>query len=162
MPELERGLKCLINSGYDLFIVTNQAGIARGYYSEETFHKFMVHILSKLEEKGIKISGYEYCPHHEDGIVDQYKKKCTCRKPNAEMIKRILVKQGVAGKDCIIIGDKLSDLIAGQRAGIKSKYLLKDVSKIDELKDQCENMNFYHVKNWVQFSLNIASLKIIS
>ena len=59
-------LKFLQNKGYKLFIVTNQSGIARGYYSEDDFHKLMNHMINELKKKDIEIMDYTHCPHHPD------------------------------------------------------------------------------------------------
>ena len=76
-------LKSLNSLGYSI-IVTNQAGIARGYYDEADFHKLMEKVILELKQCGVDILDYYYCPHHVDGIIEKYKVACNCRKPKPE------------------------------------------------------------------------------
>ena len=151
---LEYGLKKLSSDGFKLFIVTNQSGIARGYYTETHFHEFMKVMLEKLKMKGIEISGYEYCPHHRDGAVPKYTKICGCRKPKPGMLERILLREGVEAKDCIIIGDNITDIIAGKSAGIKNRIL------INKEKKESDDKLCYHVENWNKLYTYLETLEL--
>ena len=114
-------LDLLQKKGYKLFIVTNQSGIARGYYSEDDFHKLMNHIINELKKKDIEIMDYTHCPHHPD-ITGE----CECRKPNPGMILNLAKKYDINLKNSIMIGDKQSDIQAAKNAGINKNYLVKD------------------------------------
>src|SRR3989338_7826768 len=76
-PDVMAALKLL--KGFNLFIITNQSGIGRGFYTEEDFHKFNDHLISKLTKEGIEIKETFYCPHHPD-------EECSCRKPGTKFI----------------------------------------------------------------------------
>ena len=114
-------LKFLQNKGYKLFIVTNQSGISRGYYNENDFHKLMKWMINELKKENIKIKDYEFCPHHPE-ITGE----CECRKPNPGMILNLAKKYDIDLKNSIMIGDNLSDIKAGENAGIKKNYLINE------------------------------------
>ena len=114
-------LKLLQEKGYKLFIVTNQSGIARGYYTETDFHNLMEYMINELKKRNIEITDYAYCPHHPD-ITGE----CECRKPNPGMILNLAKKYNIDLANSIMIGDKQSDIKAGENAGIKKNYLVKE------------------------------------
>lgn len=106
--------------GYELFIVTNQSGIARGYYTEADFLRLMNWLIRTLKEKGIVIRDFAYCPHYPkiDG-------ECRCRKPAPGMIVDLAEKYAIDIEASIVIGDKMSDIEAGERAGIRTNILVE-------------------------------------
>ena len=106
---------------YKIFIVTNQSGIARGYYSEKDFHKLMGWVKEEFYKNGIEITDINFCPHHPD-ITGS----CECRKPNAGMILDLAKRYNIDLKNSIMIGDKRSDIEAANKAGITKTYLVKD------------------------------------
>jgi len=117
-------LKFLQDKGYKLFIVTNQSGIARGFYNEKEFHNLMEYMINKLKKRDIEISDYEFCPHHPE-ITGE----CECRKPKPGMILNLAKKYNIDLKESIMIGDSLSDIKAAENAGIKKTFLVKDSLK---------------------------------
>ena len=130
-----------LKKGYIIVIVTNQAGIAKGHYTEEdviSLHKWMD---SKFREKGIEIAGFYYCPYHVDGTVDRYKKDSDCRKPKPGMFLQASKDLGIDIKHSIMVGDKVTDRIELKELKsviIKSPYTgsnydvesLKDIEKL--------------------------------
>ncbi|MEM7183091.1 MAG: HAD family hydrolase [Spirochaetota bacterium] len=115
--------------GFKIFVVTNQAGIARGYYTEKQFHQLTQWMLEKFLEKNINIEKVYYCPYHEKGQVAQYKKKSEFRKPAPGMLLNAQKEFGVDFERSVLIGDKSSDIQAGQAAGVKNTFLIS--SKTD-------------------------------
>ena len=113
-------LKNLQLLGYKLFIITNQSGIARGYYTEDDFHKLNDFMLNEFKKNGINIEKVKYCPHHILGIIEKYSVNCNCRKPNSGMIEDILKEYNIDIKSSFMIGDKESDIIAGKNVGLKT------------------------------------------
>jgi len=114
-------LKLLQDLGYTLFVITNQSGIARGYYSKEDFLKLSKWMIDELKKRKIFIKDIEYCPHHP-----KITGECECRKPKPGMILNLAKKYNIILEDSILIGDKLSDIEAGKNAGIKKLYLIED------------------------------------
>jgi len=112
-------LEILQNMGFVLFVVTNQSGIARGYYSLEDFLNLSEYMLSELKNRGVEIKEIAYCPHHPD-ITGE----CECRKPKPGMILDLASRYGIDLKSSILIGDKQSDIDAGKNAGLGKTYLV--------------------------------------
>lgn len=119
-PNVFEALRRLQNAGYKLFIVTNQSGIAVGYYTEDDFLKLTEYMLDKFEKEGIKIEKVYYCPHHENGIVEGYSIKCDCRKPESGMIRQAIEEFDVDPSQSFLIGDKENDILAAHKEGIKA------------------------------------------
>lgn len=104
--------KSFNDSGYQIFIITNQSGIGRGLYTENDFHKLMRWMIERFEEKGCKISGYYFCPHLPDD-------ECECRKPKPGMLLQAAKDYNINLAESVFIGDKDTDFMAAQVAGIK-------------------------------------------
>ena len=138
-------LKTFKNLGYILIVISNQSGIARGYFTEEDLNIFNNNMNEILKRNGIEIIEFYCCPHHPDGI-GEYKKVCECRKPNNKMIEDAIKKYNIAREKSYMIGDKTSDIGAGLKSNlktvlVKTGYGLKDMEKIDKNETLvCENL----------------------
>ena len=111
-------------NGYLVFVITNQAGIGRGYFAESDFHLYMQWMLSVFKNKGCVIDGYYYCPHHPIYGLGTYRVECDCRKPKPAQIKRAAEEHSISLEHSVLIGDKYSDLEAGRTAGIRDLFLV--------------------------------------
>ena len=112
-------LQHLLSLDYLLFVVTNQSGIGRGYYSEDDFKKLTSWMLKEFMHRGIKITKVYYCPHDpNDG--------CECRKPKTAMFERAKKEFGIDMQNSWMIGDKLSDIEAGKNAGILNTVFINN------------------------------------
>jgi D-glycero-D-manno-heptose 1,7-bisphosphate phosphatase len=109
---------------YLLVVVTNQAGIARGYYSESDFNDLTDWMMGKFEENGVRIRRLYYCPYHPVFGVGKYKHDSPDRKPNPGMLLRAQSDLDLDLGASILIGDKLSDIQAGCAAGVGTQILL--------------------------------------
>ena len=114
-------LGLLQDLGYELFIVTNQSGIARGYYSENDFLKLMDLVKNELKKRNIEIKDIAFCPHHPD-ITGE----CDCRKPKPGMILDLAKKHNINLSNSIMIGDSNSDIKACENAGLFKCYKVED------------------------------------
>jgi D-glycero-D-manno-heptose 1,7-bisphosphate phosphatase len=103
---------------YLILVITNQAGIAKGIYTEADFLKLTDWMIGQFNNKGITISKVYHCPHHPD-ITGP----CQCRKPNPGMILQAIKEFDLNISECVLIGDKESDLEAGRRAGIPERNM---------------------------------------
>lgn len=126
----------LREDGYLIFIITNQAGVAKGLYTQEDVNALHAFMLNKLTDI-THIDGIYYCPFHEDAVIPEYKKYSPDRKPGDGMIQRALRDMKEKGieidlKSSILFGDKLSDIEAGKKAGIGTTVLVRSGHKIDE------------------------------
>lgn len=111
-------------SGYCLIIVTNQSGIARGYYTEKQFHDLMSWVVNEFAKRDITITDVFYCPHHAVHGTGIYRIECTCRKPKPQMLIEAAKKHNLHLSESILVGDKSSDIKAGQAAHLKTTALV--------------------------------------
>jgi len=127
-PDVIEGLK-LLQKEYLFFIITNQPGIARGFYTVEQFHEFNNHLLSILKNEGIEITETCFCTHF---------KGCDCRKPSTRFVEDLVAKYSLNLADSWVIGDHPSDVEMGLNAGCRTAYLMTGHGEkhFQELKDR--------------------------
>lgn len=115
-------VKLFVDAGYLIFVVTNQSGIGRGYYSEEDFTVLTDWMIEAFKTKELKIEKVYYCPHSPE-------EKCHCRKPETGMIEQALEDYPVDLADSWLIGDKQSDIDLAMNASIRSSIYIgnKDI-----------------------------------
>ena len=116
-------LRILSQKGYMIFIITNQSGIARKYYSEQKYHKLTNYYKKILENLGIRIQDIYHCPHHPEFSKPPFD-KCFCRKPKPGLFLKIKNKYRINMQESLSIGDSSRDLEAAFYAGIKERYLI--------------------------------------
>lgn len=124
-----------VQKGYGLVVVTNQAGIARGLYTEEQFASYTEWMLQQFSMQGVDILRVYYCPHHPTAGEGLYRVDCECRKPCPGMILAAAEDLGVDLALSMMIGDKASDMQAAQAAGIGKRILLDDGRELSSLQD---------------------------
>jgi D-glycero-D-manno-heptose 1,7-bisphosphate phosphatase len=107
------------DAGYIILVITNQAGIAKGLYTEADFLHLTEWMIDQFHNRGIVISKVYYCPHHPDITGD-----CECRKPRPGMILQAIEDFSLNISECVLIGDNESDIAAGRNAGIPESNLL--------------------------------------
>lgn len=110
LPGVINGLHLLQEAGFMLVIITNQSGIARGYYTENDFHVLNDWMINQLKKNDVHIAKVYYCPHLPDAPVKHYAKDCNCRKPHIGMFLRAIEELGIDVDKSYAIGDKLRDL----------------------------------------------------
>jgi len=116
LPNVVEALKLLTNK-FKLFIITNQSGIGRGYYTKKDFHKFNNKLTEELKKENIIIEKTYYCLHEPE-------EKCDCRKPRVKFIKQAEEKFNIDLKNSFVIGDHPHDIELGKNANCKTIYLL--------------------------------------
>ena len=104
--------------GYLVIVVTNQAGIAKGKYTEEDYFKFRDYVHAEFVKRGCPIDAEYYCPYHTDAVIEKYCKDSEDRKPNPGMILKAQKDFDIDLSQSILIGDKQSDIEAGKRANV--------------------------------------------
>ena len=128
------GLKKLKKLGYRFLIITNQAGIARRYYTEEDYLKLEKFIMDDLKNKGIEIEKTYYCPHHPEG-KGIYRKECECRKPGVGNFLKAINEFSIDVENSFMVGDRITDLIPAEKLGfktviVKTGYGMENIFKL--------------------------------
>ncbi len=118
LPGVGEALKSLKDAGFKLVVVTNQAGVARGYYSCDEVEPLHGYLNQRLDEWGARIDRFFYCPHHPEYGVGIYKRNCRCRKPGTGMFEMAEEWFAVDKSHSYMIGDKIIDVLAGVNYGI--------------------------------------------
>jgi D-glycero-D-manno-heptose 1,7-bisphosphate phosphatase len=122
LPSVFDALKRLSKTDFKLIIITNQSGIARGYYSHADVKRLHNWLLSEFRKKGIRIDAVYFCPHHPD-------EKCNCRKPGIAMFEMAAKDFGLSLAKSWMIGDSSTDIIAGRSANTKTVKIGKPMDK---------------------------------
>ena len=126
IPGVLGACRSLYVAGYKLIVVTNQAGIAHGYYDEQSFAEITGWMRERFREAGAPLTGVYYCPHHPNGRIARYSRECGCRKPAPGMIVQAVHEHQIDLANSFFVGDKASDLEAAERAGISARYLVRN------------------------------------
>lgn len=114
------GLRRLQDQGYLLIVISNQAGVAKGFFEERQLIKVAQRLKQLLNEQQIRLDGFYYCPHHPDGTVKEYAMNCICRKPGTGMILNAAKEWNIDLNASWMIGDILNDVEAGNTSGCKT------------------------------------------
>jgi histidinol-phosphate phosphatase family protein len=118
IPGAAESLRRLARGGYLIAVVSNQAGLARGKFSREQMDAVHRAFVEHFRARGVAFDSVEYCPHHPEGVVEEYRERCGCRKPGTGMADRILARLSVpASCSRWMVGDKMSDMLMGKGLG---------------------------------------------
>jgi D-glycero-D-manno-heptose 1,7-bisphosphate phosphatase len=124
IPEIFGIIKKYQDQGFLIFVVSNQAGIARKFYTEADVIKLNNWMVEEFKKKGIIITDVYYCPHHPD-----FTGECECRKPKPGMLMKAIGKYNIDPSESVLIGDKESDIQAGENAHIGKNIYIQDLLK---------------------------------
>jgi D-glycero-D-manno-heptose 1,7-bisphosphate phosphatase len=124
IPGSVDSLKALCEWGYRIVVVTNQGGVARGLYPERDFLRLNRHMLQLFAEHGVSVAEVCFCPHHPEGTMPEYAKRCAARKPGTDMLSGAAKRLNANMARSILIGDKPSDTEAGVAAGVGANFLI--------------------------------------
>ncbi|MFK5985134.1 MAG: D-glycero-beta-D-manno-heptose 1,7-bisphosphate 7-phosphatase [Pseudomonadota bacterium] len=137
--------------GYQIVIITNQSGIARGYYTPADFEILNQWMLEQFKNKGIDIKDVYYCPHHAEKGIAQYKIKCDCRKPQPGMLLQAAKEHNIDLPKSILIGDNISDIKAGKAAGLVKNFLVSTGKQVIIDKEQLADKQFDSLNSIVKY-----------
>ena len=121
----KKAIKFLKLKKYKIIIVTNQSGIARGYFSLRDVYKLHNYLKLELKKFGVKIDKIYFCPFHKDGIIKKYSKNSDLRKPNIGMFKKAKKFYNIDKKNSFMVGDQNTDMQFAKKAGVKG-YLFNE------------------------------------
>jgi D-glycero-D-manno-heptose 1,7-bisphosphate phosphatase len=119
LPGVAPAPRRLADAGVLLCVVTNQSGVARGLFSEETLHRIHERLGALLAAEGVHLDSIGYCPHHPDEGVAPYRRRCRCRKPQPGLLEDAAQRFGVDLARSFTVGDSLRDLKAGVALGVR-------------------------------------------
>ncbi|MCI5567871.1 MAG: D-glycero-beta-D-manno-heptose 1,7-bisphosphate 7-phosphatase [Veillonellaceae bacterium] len=119
MPDAAEAIRYCHDKGYLVIVVTNQSGVARGYYTEDDVHALHEYMNDELQRLGTSIDAFYYCPHHPEAKIEKYRIDCDCRKPKPGMVLKACHDFGIDMSKSYMIGDKKRDVECGERAGVR-------------------------------------------
>lgn len=117
-PEAREAIKYVNDKGFLAILITNQSGVARGYYPEHAVRDLYGWMNGELAKIGAHLDALYYCPHHPEARLPQYRKTCTCRKPATGLIDAACARFSIDRSKSYFVGDSDSDMLCAQNAGL--------------------------------------------
>ena len=137
IPGAAQAIRIFHDCGFKVVVVTNQSGVARGYFSEEVLVQIHHHLSAMLRQEKAVIDAFYYCPHHPEEGFPPYRKACSCRKPKAGMLLQAACDLHLDLSRSYMVGDKMQDVEAGKNAGVKSILVKTGYGRFADGKDSC-------------------------
>ncbi len=125
-------IRALNRAGIRVVVVTNQSGIARGFFTEQALDQVHRRISDALAAGGASIDAYYYCPHHPDGTIAEYARACDCRKPGRGLVDRAVAELGVDPHRSVTVGDRWLDVALAREIGAKGVLVRTGYGAIEE------------------------------
>lgn len=151
IPGSAEAIKLLNGNDFLVIVVTNQSGVAKGYFTEMDVTLFNESMEEKLREYGSYIDAIYYCPHHIEAKIEKYKINCDCRKPKPGMLKEAEKRFDIDLRQSFIIGDRLSDIDAGKCIGCKAIMVLTGYGRGEPKDDRIDHItqNLYDAVKYI-------------
>ncbi len=156
LPGVVEALRLLRSAGYALVVVTNQSGIARGYYTEADYQALTAHLRATMSDAGCELAGIYHCPHHPSGTVASLAIECECRKPQPGMLLQSARDLGISLSDSFMVGDKLADAQAARAAGVGRVYLVRSGHALESGSDELADATFDDLAQCARHVVDIA------
>lgn len=119
-PGAAEAVQRLAAARFRIAVVSNQSAVARGFCSEADVARAGLHLAKMLAALGVPLAGFYFCPHHPEGAVARYRRRCGCRKPQPGLLRRAALDLGLDLRRTWFVGDILDDVEAGRRAGCRT------------------------------------------
>ncbi|UOD35865.1 D-glycero-beta-D-manno-heptose 1,7-bisphosphate 7-phosphatase [Deferribacteraceae bacterium V6Fe1] len=158
-PFASQAIKLLRDNGYLVVVITNQAGIARGIFTESFLEKIHNKMRKILQENGTDVDGIFYCPHYKGSKIPEYNVDCECRKPKTKMIDDAINALPVDRDNMYMIGDKYTDIQMGINAGCKT-IMVKTGYGAGEIENDCHKWT--KKPDFIADNLLLAALAILN
>lgn len=133
LPGSKEAIKFCNDNGYYVFVVTNQSGIARGYYHEADVLALHKHMNQELAAIGAHIDAFYYCPHHETAEVEQYRMACACRKPEPGLLLQAMQEWEIDVERSLLLGDKERDVQAAEKSAVRGFLTQPEENLLEQL-----------------------------
>ncbi len=135
-PHVGKAIKLLNQMAYKVIVISNQPGIAKNHFNLNTLRKMDAKMKTELRAQGASVDGIYYCPHHPDGENSEYRVICPCRKPEPGLLLQAAKDYGLDLVRCYMVGDSLTDVQAGRKAGCKTILIGKMKCELCHLMDE--------------------------
>lgn len=119
LPEAREAIKYVNEHGYLAILITNQSGVARGYYPESDVVQVYDWMNAQLAVIGAHLDDMRYCPHHPEAVLPEYRQACNCRKPKTGMLDAMCDKYQLVRAQCYMVGDSVKDMECAANAGVQ-------------------------------------------
>ncbi|MGQ9645861.1 MAG: D-glycero-alpha-D-manno-heptose-1,7-bisphosphate 7-phosphatase [Thermodesulfobacteriota bacterium] len=129
LPRVGEAIRLLNEHGFKAVVITNQSGVARGYFPESLIHSVHQKMEDLLREEGARLDGIYYCPHHPDAGFPPYRQRCRCRKPETGLVEIAIKELDIDCAKSYGIGDRGADLEFSRRIGAKGILVLTGYGK---------------------------------
>ena len=129
-------IRALNRAGLAVVVVTNQSGIARGLFTEAFVEEMHRHLSARLAAGGARIDAYYYCPHHPDGVVEAYRRRCDCRKPASGLVDRAVRDLDLDPARAFVVGDKWLDIGLARAVGARGILVRTGTGAAEEARPQ--------------------------
>jgi len=145
------GMKLLKEHGFLLVIITNQSGIARGYFTERDLAAIHKKMRALLRKGGADYDDLFYCPHHVDGVVKPFNIDCDCRKPKPGMLKKAQKKHNIDFSRSFLVGDMQSDIEAGRGVGCRTVLIKGPKNRGTDFNKKADHSakNLFEAARWI-------------
>lgn len=157
-PFAAEAIRKIREAGYAAVIITNQAGVARGYFPEELIQTVHDKMVRELSASGARLDGVYYCPHHPKVGEPPYRKKCNCRKPRPGMIEQAVRELDITLDGSVVVGDRYTEIQMAHDLGLKGALVLTGYGRGDY---EFQSKRWPRPPDWVAEDLLDAVKKII-
>jgi D-glycero-D-manno-heptose 1,7-bisphosphate phosphatase len=156
LPGVPEAIRLLNENNFLVIVVSNQSGVARGYFPIRLVYEIHDFLLTTLQEKNAIIDGIFFCPHHPQGVVPEYRLNCECRKPRPGLIEQARASFDIDMSKAYVVGDRVSDIELAHRLDLKgvmveTGYGLGDIAYVLPGKTQPSHIaqNLLHAAQWI-------------
>lgn len=149
-PWSAAAIRCINEAGLAAVVVTNQAGVARGYFAEELIGQVNKRMVEELARDDARLDGVYYCPHHPDAGKPPYRQRCRCRKPQPGMIERAVEELDLALEGSVVVGDRYGDVVMAHRLGLRGALVLTGYGRGEY---EYQRQHWPQPPNWVAENL---------
>lgn len=144
LPHSAEAIRMLNEAGYKVIVISNQAGVARGYCGEDMLQAIDKTLQKELLNRGAFVNAIYYCPHHPEHGCYPYRQVCTCRKPHTGLVEQAAKEYNIDLKSSYFVGDHANDVKTGHNAGTKAVFVMTGHGK-EELEEVNQNHKPDHV-----------------
>lgn len=149
MPGIVSLCTTAMRLGYRIVVVTNQAGIGRGLYTEDDYQILTLWMREQLRGEGVEFDAVYHCPYHPEHGIGEYRREHEDRKPGTGMLRRAVTEFGVSLTESVMVGDRCSDIAAANAAGLRQAFLIAGTEDTQCLGNYLDIKTLAEVEHWL-------------